>query len=160
MPSSFGTGNVTMTDDSSACIQINRKLAIPLSELRFQFSRSGGPGGQNVNRRETRVELLFDLRQSPSLSEGQRARLMQRLARYLDQDGILHIVVATERSQLRNRQEALGRFAQLLQQGLRVSRQRLPTQPSAQAMARRLDHKRQRSATKAGRQPVPSDDWQ
>lgn len=149
-----------MIDDSGACIQINRKLAIPMSEVRFQFSRSGGPGGQNVNRRETRVELLFDLRQSPSLSEGQRARLVQHLARYLDQDGILRIVVTTERSQLRNRQEALQRFAQLLRHGLRVPRQRLPTQPSARAIVRRIEKKRQRGATKVGRRPIRPDELQ
>ncbi len=152
--------SVTMIDDSSTHIQINRKLAIPLSEVRFQFSRSGGPGGQNVNRRETRVELLFDLRESPSLSEGQRARLLQRLARYVGEDGILRIVVTTERSQLRNRQEALKRFVQLLQQGLRVPRRRLRTQPSAQAMARRLEQKRQRSAIKVRRRSVRSDELQ
>jgi len=145
-------------DDSSARIQINRRLAIPLSEVQFRFSRSGGPGGQNVNRRETRVELLFDVRQSPSLSEGQRARLVQRLARYVDENGILRIVATGERSQLRNRQEALQRFVQLLQQGLRVPRKRLPTQPSAQAMARRLEHKRQRGAVKARRRSVHSDE--
>jgi ribosome-associated protein len=158
VPSFFHEGNVTMTDDSSACIQINRRLAIPLSEVRFQFSRSGGPGGQNVNRRETRAELLFDLRQSPSLSEGQRIRLVEHLARYLDEEGILRIVVATQRSQLRNRQEALERFVRLLQQGLHVPRRRLPTQPSPQAMARRLEQKRQRSALKVGRRPVRSDE--
>jgi ribosome-associated protein len=147
-----------MTDDSGTQIQINRKLAIPLVEVRFQFSRSGGPGGQNVNRRETRVELLFDLRQSPSLSEGQRARLLQRLARYVGADGVLRIVVTTERSQLRNRQEALERFVQLLQQGLRVSRRRLPTQPSAQATARRLEQKRQRSTIKVRRRRPDSDE--
>ena len=147
-----------MTDESSAQIQINRKLAIPLSEVRFQFSRSGGPGGQNVNRRETRVELLFDLRQSPSLSDGQRVRLLQRLAPYVDGEGILRIVVTTERSQLRNRQEALERFVRLLQQGLRVPRRRLPTQPSARAMAQRLEGKRQRSAIKQGRRSVLSDE--
>ena len=147
-----------MIDDSSACIQINRKLAIPLSEVRFQFSRSGGPGGQNVNRRETRVELHFDLRQSPSLSDGQRVRLLQRLAPYVDGEGILRIVVTTERSQLRNRQEALERFVRLLQQGLRVPRRRLPTQPSARAMAQRLEGKRQRSAIKQGRRSVLSDE--
>lgn len=147
-----------MTDNCSTRIQINRRLAIPLAEVRFQFSRSGGPGGQNVNRRETRVELLFDLRQSPSLSEGQRARLLQRLGRYVDADGVLHIVVTTERSQLRNRQEALERFAQLLQEGLRVSRRRLPTQPSAQARARRLEQKRQHSAIKSARRPPEHDD--
>ena len=140
-----------MTEGTGTQIQINRRLAIPLAELRFQFSRSGGPGGQNVNRRETRVELLFDLRQSPSLSDGQRARLLERLARYVDTDGVLRIVVTTERSQLRNRQEALQRFVQLLQEGLRVSRRRLPTRPTAQAMARRLERKRQRSAIKSER---------
>jgi len=160
MPSSFSVDSVPMIDNGSTCIPINRKLAIPLSEVRFQFSRSGGPGGQNVNRRETRVELLFDLRQSPSLSEGQRARLVQRLAHYVDEDGILRIVVTTERSQLRNRQEALERFVQLLQQGLRVPRRRLPTQPSAQAMARRLEQKRKRSAIKLGRRPLRSDELQ
>jgi ribosome-associated protein len=156
----FNMGGTTMTDDLGTRIQINRKLAIPLSELRFQFSRSGGPGGQNVNRRETRVELLFDVRQSPSLSEGQRARLLQRLTRYLDADGILRIVVTSERSQLRNRQQALARFVHVLQQGLRVPRRRLPTQPSARARARRLEQKRQRSAVKAERRPVRPDEWQ
>ena len=152
--------SVTMIDDGTARIQINRRVAIPLAELQFQFSRSGGPGGQNVNRRETRVELLFDLRQSPSLSNGERARLLQRLAPYVDADGILRIVVATERSQLRNRQEAIQRFVQVLRQGLRVPRRRLPTQPSARAVARRLEQKRQRSALKAGRGRTHSDEWQ
>jgi ribosome-associated protein len=151
-------GSMTMIDDSSTHIQINRKLAIPLAEVSFQFSRSGGPGGQNVNRRETRVELLFDLRQSPRLSDRQRARLLQRLAPYVDGEGILRIVVTTERSQLRNRQEALERFVHLLQQGLRVPRRRLPTQPSARAMAQRLEGKRQRSAIKQGRRSVLSDE--
>jgi len=153
-------GSVKMVEDSSTHIRINRKLAIPLSELQFQFSRSGGPGGQNVNRRETRVELLFDLRQSPSLSDGQRARLLLRLPHHLDDEGILHIVVATERSQLRNREEALERFVQLLQQGLRVPRRRLPTQPSARSRARRLEQKRQRSVIKAGRRRLAADESQ
>jgi len=148
-----------MADEMSTTVQINRRLAIPLAELQFQFSRSGGPGGQNVNRRETRVELLFDLRQSPSLSDRERARLLQRLAPYVDADGILRIVVTTERSQLRNRQEAIERFAELLRQGLRVPRRRVPTQPSAQAMARRLEQKRRRSAIKARRGRLHSDEW-
>ena len=147
-----------MTDDSRTQIQINRRLAIPMAEVSFQFSRSGGPGGQNVNRRETRVELLFDLRQSPSLSEGQRARLLQRLGAYVDGEGILRIVVTTERSQLRNRQEAIERFAQVLQEGLRVPRRRLPTRPPAKAKARRLDGKRQRGAVKKGRGRVSLDE--
>jgi ribosome-associated protein len=158
MPSLFNIGSAMRIGSRSRFVRINRRLVIPLSEVRFQFSRSGGPGGQNVNRRETRVELLFDLRQSPSLSEGQRARLVQRLAHYVGEDGILRIVVTTERSQLQNRQEALERFVQLLQQGLRVPKRRLPTQPSAQTMARRLEQKRKRSILKQGRRPVRSEE--
>jgi len=158
MPSSVSMGGMRMVDQGSTQIQINRKLAIPWDEISFQFSRSGGPGGQNVNRRETRVELLFNLRQSPSLSDGQRARLLRTLAPYVDGDGILRIVVTTERSQLRNRQEALERLVQLLQQGLRVPRRRVPTQPSAGAVAQRLQGKRQRSALKKGRGRVLSNE--
>lgn len=147
-----------MRGDSSAYIQINRQLAIPMAEIRFQFSRSGGPGGQNVNRRETRVELLFDLRASPSLTEQQRERLLRRLASYVDAEGMLRLVVTTQRSQLRNRQEALARFAALLREGLRTPRRRLPTQPSPQAVAQRLERKRRRGVVKEGRRPVATDD--
>jgi ribosome-associated protein len=125
-----------------------------LSEIKFQFSRSSGPGGQNVNRRETRVELLFDVQNSPSFSEEQRDRLLQRLANKIDSEGVLHIVASSHRSQLRNRERALTLFVRTLQTGLRVPKRRRPSRPSRQSRERRLAQKRRRSETKRLRQRV------
>jgi ribosome-associated protein len=141
---------MTEPGTESNLISITSALAIPASELQFQFSRSGGPGGQNVNKRETRVELLFDLRKSFSLNEEQRARLLQHLAN----QGILRIVADSQRSQLQNRQEALARFVQLLQRALYVPRRRRPTRPSRQTVEQRLNRKRQRAEAKERRRRV------
>jgi ribosome-associated protein len=138
-------------------IRISRALAIPLSEITFQFSRGSGPGGQNINRRETRVEILFDVSSSDSLSEEQRNRLLRRLAKRIDSEGILHIVARSHRSQLRNRQEAMERFVQVLQQGLRAPKRRVRSRPSQQSVERRLARKRRRSETKKLRQRVRPD---
>jgi ribosome-associated protein len=147
-----------MADESSEHIRITGRLEIPAPELEFRFSRSGGPGGQNVNRRETRVELLFDVHSSPSLSERQRNRLLKRLASQIDRDGVLHIVARTHRSQLRNRQEAIERFVELLQRGLRAPRRRLPTRVPPRAIKRRLAGKRRRGEIKKLRKRVQPDD--
>ena len=149
-----GVCHNNMTDKSGEYLNITRKLAIPLSELRFRFSRSGGPGGQNVNRRETRVELLFDIQHSPSLNEKQRRRLLKRLAHHVDSQGILRIVVNTHRSQFRNRQEAIERLVTLLRQGLHVTKRRLPTKPSPQTVEQRLARKRRRSEIKKLRKQI------
>ena len=138
-------------------IEVIEQLLIPLSEVLFHFSRSGGPGGQNVNRRETRVELLFDVRSSPSLSEEQRERLLTRLASRVDSEGILHIVASAERSQLLNRQRALDRFGQLLRRGLQVPRPRVPTRLPKKSAEERLEGKRRRSEAKQQRQPMKLD---
>ena len=90
-------------DDLTATIIISDLLAIPAAELRFRFSRSSGPGGQHVQRSETRVELLFDVANSPSLSAEQKARIRQRLAGYVDGEGTMHVVSSVTRSQLENR---------------------------------------------------------
>jgi len=145
---------MTEPGTESNLISITPALAIPASELQFQFSRSGGPGGQNVNKRETRVELLFDLRKSSSLSEEQRMRLLQRLANQVDCGGILRIVADSQRSQLQNRQEALTRLVQLLQRALYVPRRRRPTRPSRQTVEQRLNRKRQRAEAKGRRRRV------
>ncbi len=144
--------------DQTGYLVITHYLAIPSSELEFQFSRSGGPGGQNVNRRETRVELLFDLRNSPSLSEEQRERLLRRLATHIDSKGMLRIVATTYRSQSRNREEAVERFVGLLQQGLYVPKRRLSTRPSRQSVHQRLASKRRRTQIKDLRKRVQPDD--
>lgn len=126
-------------------------LTIPLSELQFRFSRSGGPGGQHVNRSETRVELLYDVANSPSLSDAQCARILERLDRVIDQEGILHLVSSESRSQHQNRQHVISRFRVLLQSALRQRKARRPTRPSEAAIERRLEEKRRRSAKRGSR---------
>ncbi len=135
-------------------LEINNGLAIPWDELRYRFSRSSGPGGQNVNRTATRVELLFDVQHSASLDEVQRARLLDRLRHLMDSQGVLHLYSHSTPSQLRNRQEVTARFATLLRQGLRVQRSRVATRPTAAARQRRLAHKRARGTTKQLRRRV------
>ncbi len=140
-------------------IVISGNLIVPANELRFRYSRSGGPGGQHVNRTETRVELLFDVAHSPSLSEGQRGRLLDRLAGRLDRDGMLHIVSSATRSQLENRADAMARFRALLQSALRPSKRRLATQPTAASRERRLESKKRRGQVKAGRRQAGSGEF-
>jgi ribosome-associated protein len=138
-------------------IQITPALSLPLDELSFRFSRAGGPGGQNVNKTETRVELLFDVARSPSLSDWQRARIRERLAGHIDSDGVLHLVASSERSQLRNRQEVVERFRTLLAGALRPVHHRRPTKPTGASRERRLAGKARRSEIKKGRGKVG--DW-
>jgi len=135
-------------------VWIANQLAVPLAELEFRFSRSGGPGGQHVNRSATRVELLFDVAGSPSLSEEQRQRALARLAGRLDSEGILRVVAESERSQFRNRQEAVERFQTLLRQALHVPRRRRRTQVPRWAKERRRAEKRRRSEIKSDRRRV------
>jgi len=129
-------------------LRIQEGLEIPVSELTFRFSRSGGPGGQHANRSATQVELLFDLAHSPSLSAKQRRRLLRSLAPHLDSRGILHLTSGAYRSQHQNREEVTSRFVRLLQKGLRRRRPRLPTRPSAGSVRRRIEEKRRRGTLK------------
>lgn len=138
-------------------VRVNDELAIPLAELSFRFSRSSGPGGQHVQKSSTRVELLFDVVSSPSLSEVQRTQIQGRLAGYLDSAGVLHLVAQSERSQLRNREEALARFQTLLRAALKRRKIRRPTRPTAASIERRLRAKRQRSDMKQLRRDIPND---
>jgi len=138
-------------------LYINDQLSMPLAELGFRFSRSSGPGGQHVQKTSTRVELLFDVANSPSLSEAQRAQVTERLAQYLDSAGILHLVAQSERSQLRNRQEVLARFQALIHRALKRRKVRRSTRPTAASVERRLRAKRQRSSVKQMRRDIPDD---
>ena len=101
-------------------LEVSPELRLPLAELEYRATRSGGPGGQHVNTSSTRVELSWDLAGSPSLSAEQRARLLQRLATRLDGAGRLRLVSSTSRSQLRNREEVTERLRRLLAEGLIV----------------------------------------
>lgn len=132
-------------------VRITKGLAIPEGELRFRFSRSGGPGGQHVNRRETQVELVFDVAGSPSLGPRQRARILERLASRIDDRGRLHVVASDERSQARNRELAIERFQGLLAGALRRPKARRRTRPSRAAEERRLREKKARGERKRQR---------
>lgn len=136
---------------------VNHELSLPLAELSFRFSRSSGPGGQHVQKSSTRVELLFDVARSPSLTGEQRALLQERLARQLDADGVLHLVAQSERSQLRNRQEVIERLAAVLSAALKRRKVRRPTRPTAASRERRLRAKRRRSEIKHTRATLPEE---
>jgi ribosome-associated protein len=132
-------------------LQITPAVAIPLAELSFRATRSGGPGGQHVNTSSTRIELWWDVARSPSLSEEQRGRVRARLATRLTEEGLLRIVVSETRSQAQNRERAIGRFEELLAAALVVAKRRKPTRPSRAAKERRLTEKKQQSARKQQR---------
>jgi ribosome-associated protein len=140
-------------DDNA--VYITNGITIPLDELRFRYARSSGPGGQHVQKTETKVELLFDLANSPSLTGEQRDRALERLAGRLDSEGVLHLTSQGERSQLENREEVVRRFQALLAAALKPRKRRRPTQPSVQARRRRLEGKRRRSQLKRLRGRVP-----
>jgi len=126
-------------------VRVSPTLVIPASELRWRFSRSGGPGGQHANTSDTRVEVRFDIAGSPSLGPRQRARLLERLG---DE---VRVVAADERSQARNRDLALDRLCERLAAALRVDPPRRRTTPSAASVRRRLEAKRRQGARKADR---------
>lgn len=140
-----------MDDD---ILRINDEVEIPLSELSFRFSRSSGPGGQHVQKSSTRVELLFDVANSPSLSDAQRSRVLKRLAGYVDAAGVLHLTSQSERSQVRNREEVISRFRSMMREALKRRKRRRPTRPSAESRERRLRKKKERSQIKKERGKV------
>ena len=130
--------------------------AIPASALVFRTSRSGGPGGQHVNTSSTRVELVFDTA-CPVLGGWQRARIREQLANRIDQEGLLHVVCQTHRSQLQNRMAVVVRFRKLLQSALKPRKRRRATRPTLASRARRLDAKRKRGQRKQNRRPPDHD---
>lgn len=140
-------------------LRINNSLTIPYSELKWRFSRAGGPGGQNVNRTASRVELLFDVTGSQALTEEQRELVCRRLRGYIGKDGVLHLVSSATPSQWQNREELIERFVALVSNGLVPVRKRIKTKPSRSSKEIRLDRKKRRSATKQGRGRVKIKDW-
>jgi ribosome-associated protein len=135
-----------------AAVQITRSVAVPEEELDVQFARSGGPGGQHANTSSTKVELRFDVDGSRALSDGQKARIRSRLGNRITKDGVLVLQSSEHRSQTRNREAVVARFANLLGDALRPTKQRKKTRPSKAAKQRRLEQKRRTSEKKALRQ--------
>jgi len=118
------------------------------SELSFRTSRSGGPGGQHVNKVETRVELLFDVLRSASLSGDQRERILEKLSTRIDAGGVLHIVASRSRSQAENKERAIEALAALVRDALKIRPVRKKSRPSASSRERRLLQKKRRQQTK------------
>ena len=138
-------------------IRINDSIAIDEREIEETFVRATGPGGQNVNKLASAVQLRFDVRHSPSLPDGVRARLERLAGRRLTQDGVLIIVARRHRTQERNRQDALERLIDLVRRAALPPVPRRPTRPSAGARQRRLEAKKQRGTIKKLRSGPPSE---
>ena len=143
---------------SDNTLVVSPDLRIPLAELQYRASRSGGPGGQHVNTSSTRVEVTWDVAASPSLSPEQRARLLQQLATRLDTAGQLRLVSSGTRSQSRNKDDVTDRLRSTIAAALVVRRKRKATKPSRAAKAARLDAKRKRAATKRQRRAPRGDE--
>lgn len=139
-------------------LEIDPALSIPLAELTYRASRSGGPGGQHVNTSSTRIEVVWDIAGSPSLNESRRARLLEQLATRLDKEGRLRLVSGSTRSQLQNRADVTARLARIVAKALEVPRPRKRTRPSRASKAARLDAKRKRAGLKASRRRVERDE--
>jgi ribosome-associated protein len=132
-------------------IEITGTLQLPAGEVRFTFSRAGGPGGQNVNKVNSRATLWFDVENSPTLSEYQKIRIRQRLVNRIGKDGVLQVSAMQHRTQKANRDEALRRFAELLTWALAEKPPRKKTRVANGVRERRLQIKKRRSQLKASR---------
>ncbi len=139
-------------------LEINRRLKIPESEVQYRFTRSSGPGGQNVNKVATRVELIFDLVHSPTLDEITRDRLLKKLAGMVDRDGRLHLASQESRSQWKNRVDVTAKFVALLRKALVPQQRRVATGPTSASRQERAKQKQHRSGVKALRRRVIADD--
>jgi ribosome-associated protein len=138
-------------------IRITPDIALDEAELEEHFVQSSGPGGQNVNKVATAVQLRFDARRSPSLPDGVAVRLMKLAGSRLTQDGVIVIMAQGQRSQKRNREEALERLVDLIREAAVPPKQRRPTKPTKASKLRRLDSKNARAEVKRGRSKPPTD---
>jgi ribosome-associated protein len=132
---------------ASESIRVSRTVTVPLAEIELRTSRSSGPGGQHAQKSETRVEAVFDVEASPSLTPAQKRRVVAKAG------PVLRAIAQDERSQLRNKELAVERLTAVLAEALRVPRRRVPTKPSKAAKQRRVDDKKRRGETKKLRRP-------
>jgi ribosome-associated protein len=136
-------------------IPITPAIALSQNEIQFDFVRSSGAGGQNVNKVSTAVQLRFDVQNSPSLPDDVRERLAKIAGSRLTNDGVLIIKAQSFRTQEKNRQDALERLIEMIRQAAHKPTIRRPTKPSRASQQRRLDAKSQRSQVKQSRRAMP-----
>ncbi|MBN9444619.1 MAG: alternative ribosome rescue aminoacyl-tRNA hydrolase ArfB [Bosea sp. (in: a-proteobacteria)] len=138
-------------------IQVTPSIAIDESEIEESFVRASGPGGQNVNKVSSAVQIRFDARRSPSLPNDVALRLMKLAGSRLTQDGVIVIVAQAQRSQKRNREEAVERLLELIRAAAIRPQVRRATKPTKASKERRLASKERRSGVKAGRSKPVAD---
>ena len=124
-----------------------------ISEIKFRTSRSSGPGGQAVNKLSTKVELIFDIKASAFLTEEQKEKLFEKLAKRINSDGLLIVTSDQTRSQLRNKELVTERFLRLLENALKPAKKRKPTFPTQASVEKRLQSKKHHAAKKELRRP-------
>ena len=139
-------------------IRITDTISIDESELSESFVRASGPGGQNVNKVSSAVQLRFDVRQSPSLPNDVALRLMRLAGKRLTKDGVLVIIAQRHRTQGRNREDALERLLDMIRQAAVAPVKRRPTRPTKASRERRIESKKRQSSIKRLRRGKPSFD--
>jgi ribosome-associated protein len=137
--------------EEGGVLRVNARLSVPLREVQLSYVRSGGPGGQNVNKVASKAVLRFPLRDSPSISEPDRQRALERLSSRLTRGGELVLSSSVYRDQARNREAVLERLRAMLAEAVKAPRRRRPTRPSAAARERRLADKKARGRRKRER---------
>ena len=148
----------SLSQGETGALWVSASVAVPLSEIHWRFSRSAGPGGQNVNKVETRAELIFNPAASRAFGPYQRSLVLERLSARLDSNGDVHIVAGEHRSQHQNREAACRRLQALLLEALRPRVRRVATRVPPSVRAARLDSKKRRALVKKQRSSGSDDD--
>jgi ribosome-associated protein len=139
-------------------VRIDDSLEIPDRELSFRYSRSSGPGGQNVNKVATKVTVLFSVADSSVLDANQKARITRRLATRISKDGVLHVTSERHRTRSANQRDVINRFSELVSAALKPRKRRKKTRVPSSAKRKRLESKRRRSEKKRLRGRPTTDD--
>ncbi len=142
---------MTSPPPTANSLSVNESVAIPRSELDVRVSRSSGAGGQHVNKTSSRVEIFWSIKASKAISEGERARLIDKLRSKLTTDGSIRVVASDMRSQSRNRELAEERLAELVRRALVIPRKRRPTRPTKASKEARLEGKKRQANKKRDR---------